>query len=102
VGELKTLNEIVDAVRLPNGDRPTYPGFMPRLDASALREIGASYVAALRKLAPESERITDKMPSASATRSIHASRASRSCFPASSCTPTTSPSSAAITSATSG
>jgi hypothetical protein len=47
----------VGAVRIP------YPEFVPWLDAAALRQVGARYVAALRKLAPDSRRVTDKMPS---------------------------------------
>jgi hypothetical protein len=36
---------------------------VPALDASALRQIGARYAAAVRDLAPSGERVTDKMPS---------------------------------------
>jgi hypothetical protein len=35
---------------------------MPKLDATGLQYIGAHYIAALRKLAPDKDRITDKMP----------------------------------------
>src|SRR5262249_28672821 len=44
--------------------RPTnpYPEFVPALDAAALRQIGERYIAELRKLASNGERVTDKMP----------------------------------------
>ena len=62
-GELKTLDNIVQAVSGPDGSTRAYPEFMPALDAASLRAMGADYVAAVRKLAPRSERVTDKMPS---------------------------------------
>ena len=45
-----------------------FPEFVPALDPSALRQIGARYVAAVRELIPkgkaaQAERVTDKMPS---------------------------------------
>ena len=62
-GELQTFNEVVLAVRGPDGNALPYPDFVPALDAPALQRIGAAYVAEVRKLAPSSERVTDKMPS---------------------------------------
>ncbi len=50
-------------VRAPDGNTLRYPDFVPALDAAALRQIGARYVAEVRKLAPSGERVTDKMPS---------------------------------------
>ncbi len=73
-GELRCLNDVVLSVRGPDGQTLPYPEFMPALNAAALAQIGAHYVAAVRKLAPDkpsqadgaperAERITDKMPS---------------------------------------
>ena len=75
-GELMTFNDVVLSVRGPDGNTIPYPEFMPALDAQALRQIGARYVADVRKLVPSlslptsvgakaggSERVTDKMPS---------------------------------------
>ena len=67
-GELQTLNDVVLAVRGVDGNPLSYPEFVAALDAGALRQIGARYVALLRGLAAkhgrgDAERITDKMPS---------------------------------------
>jgi tetratricopeptide (TPR) repeat protein len=62
-GELQTFNEVVLTVRGPDGNALPYPGFVPALGAQALQRIGAAYVAEVRRLAPGSERVTDKMPS---------------------------------------
>jgi Sulfotransferase family/TPR repeat/Tetratricopeptide repeat len=62
-GELKTFNDVVLTVHGPDGNSLPYPGFVPSLDDSSLRAIGARYLALLRALAPQGERVTDKMPS---------------------------------------
>jgi sulfotransferase family protein len=62
-GELQAFNDVILALRGPNGDAIPYPNFVPSLDASALQQIGARYLSAVRKLAPSGERVTDKMPS---------------------------------------
>ncbi len=81
-GELQTLNDVILTVRGPDGNTIPYPEFVPALDAAALRQIGARYLAAVRALtsspargAPTlpspahgggkggGERVTDKMPS---------------------------------------
>jgi tetratricopeptide (TPR) repeat protein len=62
-GELKTLNDVVANVRDRAGNVLPYPEFAAAADADALRQIGAHYLAELRKLAPAGERVTDKMPS---------------------------------------
>jgi hypothetical protein len=62
-GELKTMNDVVLTVRGPDGNTIPYPEFVPSLDPAALKAIGARYVALLRELAPQGERVTDKMPS---------------------------------------
>jgi tetratricopeptide (TPR) repeat protein len=74
-GELQTFNDIILTVRGPGGNTLRYPDFMPALDAAALGQIGASYVAQVRKLVSSLTssasgdskggrwRVTDKMPS---------------------------------------
>jgi tetratricopeptide (TPR) repeat protein len=62
-GELSTFNDVVLTVRGADGSALPYPDFMPALDAAALKEIGARYVAEVRKTAPSGTRVTDKMPS---------------------------------------
>ncbi len=62
-GELQTFNDVILGVRGPDGNTIRYPDFVAALDASAMRQIGARYVADVRKLAPTGERVTDKMPS---------------------------------------
>jgi len=67
-GELQTLNDVILTVRGPDGNTIPYPEFVPALDASALSNIGARYVAAVRELVyknteAKSERVTDKLPS---------------------------------------
>jgi tetratricopeptide (TPR) repeat protein len=61
-GELPVFNELVRPVRGPDGNTIHYPDFVPALDGSALRRMGARYIAGVRKLAPTGERVTDKMP----------------------------------------
>ena len=51
-GELQTFNDVVLTVRGPDGNTIPYPDFVPALDAGDYRQIGAAYVAAVRKLAP--------------------------------------------------
>jgi tetratricopeptide (TPR) repeat protein len=62
-GELQTFNKVVIAVRGPDGNAISYPDSISALDAAALERIGAAYVTAVRKLAPDSDYVTDKMPS---------------------------------------
>jgi tetratricopeptide (TPR) repeat protein len=62
-GELKTMNDVVLTVRGPDGNMIPYPEFVPALDPAPLEAIGARYLALLRELAPQGERVTDKMPS---------------------------------------
>jgi hypothetical protein len=53
-------------VRGPDGHTIPYPEFAPALDAPALKQIGARYVASVRKLLPagsQAHYVTDKMPS---------------------------------------
>ena len=62
-GELQTFNDVVLAMRGADGNAISYPDFVSALDATALQRIGAAYVAAVRKLAPRGDYVTDKMPS---------------------------------------
>ena len=62
-GELQTLNDVALSIHGPDGAALPYPEFLQVADAAALRRIGARYVSLLRQLAPDRERITDKMPS---------------------------------------
>ncbi len=67
-GELQTFNDVVLALRGPDGSALAYPEFLGSIDASAFRQIGARYGALLGELAarhgrPDAARITDKMPS---------------------------------------
>jgi tetratricopeptide (TPR) repeat protein len=67
-GELQSLNDAAFIVRGLDGKALPYPEFVAALDAGALRQVGARYVAMLRELvanhgAPGAERITNKMPS---------------------------------------
>jgi Flp pilus assembly protein TadD len=79
-GELQTLNDVILTVRGPDGSTLPYPEFASAIDAAGLRQLGARYVAELRRLAEKQaaplpspadggakiggiERITDKMPS---------------------------------------
>ena len=66
-GELPTFNEVILTVCGPDGNVIPFPEFVPALDASALQQIGARYVASVRELPTgkgvKSERVTDKTPS---------------------------------------
>jgi len=62
-GELQTFNDVILNVRGPSGNAVSYPEFVSSLNAQALQQIGARYIAEVRKLAPAGERVTDKMPS---------------------------------------
>ena len=61
-GELRTLNDTVNDTRVDGRAMP-YPEFVPALDAGACAGSAARYLDTLRKIAPEGERVTDKMPS---------------------------------------
>ena len=67
-GELQTLNDVILTVRGPDGSTLPYPEFVAGIDAGALRQVGARYLALVRELAAKSGRadaahVTDKMPS---------------------------------------
>ncbi len=62
-GELKAFNDAVFSVNEPDGQPMHYPGYVPMLDGAAIRSIGENYMGQLASLAPDGERVTDKMPS---------------------------------------
>jgi hypothetical protein len=62
-GELEELNQIVLDHRNAAGQTIRYPDFVPELSRSDLTGIGERYLTAVRRRAPEGERMTDKMPS---------------------------------------
>jgi tetratricopeptide (TPR) repeat protein len=62
-GELKTMNDVVNDVRSPDGSVIPFPEFVPSLDAMALRQIAARYLGGVRKYSADATHITDKMPS---------------------------------------
>ncbi len=62
-GELKILDEIVNTTGGPQDRSIPYPESVAATDGSALKAIGARYVAELRKLSPAAKHVTDKMPS---------------------------------------
>jgi tetratricopeptide (TPR) repeat protein len=66
-GELQNLNDVIRTVRGSDGNTIPYPEFVPAVEAAALAQIGARYVASLQALVPKEarncERVTDKMPS---------------------------------------
>jgi hypothetical protein len=61
-GELRTLTRLTQLVQSPGGNPVAYPEFVPGLDAGALRQFAAHYLADIRRLAPEALHVTDKMP----------------------------------------
>ncbi len=60
-GELAEFNKAAMSLSLPNGAL-SFPEAVPALSAGQLRELGTSYLDAVRAAAPGAERITDKMP----------------------------------------
>jgi hypothetical protein len=62
-GELKVLDDIAGSVRDDGGTGIPFPEFVAAADGTALRQVGARYVAELKKFSPDTRRVTDKMPS---------------------------------------
>lgn len=62
-GELTAFRDSFLAARGPVGRLIPYPDFVPALDRAALESIGAEYLKRLAALAPQGERVIDKMPS---------------------------------------
>jgi len=62
-GELATFSELVGSVYGPDGRLVSYPDFVAECGTEVFQAIGSHYVAALRALAPQDQRVVDKMPS---------------------------------------
>jgi tetratricopeptide (TPR) repeat protein len=62
-GELTDFGAVTETVRGPDGTLLPYPEFVPALEAPHLKAIAQQYLARLRVISPDAERITDKMPS---------------------------------------
>jgi Sulfotransferase family len=62
-GESQLLNDLVNAAHGSGGRGYAFPEFVAEAEPSALRRLGANYIAGLCRLAPSAERVTDKMPS---------------------------------------
>ena len=60
-GELAEFSKAAASIGMPNGAL-SFPEAVPALSAEQLRQIGTSYLDAVRAEAPRAERITDKMP----------------------------------------
>jgi Flp pilus assembly protein TadD len=60
-GELMEFSKAVTSLGMPNGAL-SFPEAVPALSAGQLRELGTSYLDAVRAAASTAERITDKMP----------------------------------------
>jgi tetratricopeptide (TPR) repeat protein len=62
-GELTSLEDIISKERASRNLLP-YPDCIPTLDAASITQIGARYLAEMRRLAPtDATRVTNKMPS---------------------------------------
>jgi tetratricopeptide (TPR) repeat protein len=61
-GELRIIAEAVAGMSRPDGAAAPFPDAVFSMGGEQLRRFGASYVAAVQALAPNAERITDKMP----------------------------------------
>jgi len=62
-GELETFRKIAQVMYRADGARIAYPSYVPALDGSALKGIGARYLAETSKDIGEHDHVTDKMPS---------------------------------------
>jgi len=60
-GERYEFGDLVQAIRGPEGTE--FPEAVASMSAEQLHALGTSYVRAIQPLAPDAERITDKMPS---------------------------------------
>jgi tetratricopeptide (TPR) repeat protein len=61
-GELKVFGRAVAGLSRPDGARAPFPEAVSCMEGEQLRRLGEGYVATVRALAPNAERITDKMP----------------------------------------
>jgi hypothetical protein len=61
-GELETFKEAIAECVTSHGISPAYPDLAAALSRDQIRELGEIYTTRVRALAPEAERIVDKMP----------------------------------------
>ena len=61
-GELRDLAALVSGLDRRSDASPAYPEIVAELDSAELRQLGESYVAAVRRRAPPARRFTDKLP----------------------------------------
>jgi tetratricopeptide (TPR) repeat protein len=61
-GELANFGKGLESVNNVNGVPMLFPEMVPAMFAEQLRQLGATYLKSIRTMAPEAERITDKMP----------------------------------------
>jgi tetratricopeptide (TPR) repeat protein len=61
-GELEEFGEAVASLREADGSSAVFPEIVPTLSAGRLRQLGASYLAAIGAAARPAERIVDKLP----------------------------------------
>jgi tetratricopeptide (TPR) repeat protein len=59
-GEVREMGRLARNIR--NGDASEFPEAMVAISGELLRRLGADYLRTLRGMAPEAERVTDKMP----------------------------------------
>jgi hypothetical protein len=59
-GELREMAFLAEQVNGPGGS--SVPEAVPAMSGERLQRLGADYLQAIRRLAPDAERITDKMP----------------------------------------
>ena len=59
-GELRELANQTARIRGP--EDPSYPDLVPTIAADELCRLGANYIEAVRRKAPQAARVTDKMP----------------------------------------
>jgi tetratricopeptide (TPR) repeat protein len=62
-GEVTILKHVIDTACAEAGHLTRYPDVVAAIDGATIDRIGASYVAALRRLAPGAARVSNKMPS---------------------------------------
>jgi tetratricopeptide (TPR) repeat protein len=61
-GELNAFERTFNEVRVENAVEVPFPEAIAALTPAALRRVGSGYVERVRKLAPDKDRIVDKMP----------------------------------------
>ncbi len=72
-GEQRAMANLAESITGTNGS--PFPEAMSQISGSQLRELGTSYLQAVKRLSPNAERITDKMPGNFALLGTHSHRA---------------------------